>query len=183
MTNDKLAVLIRTAAQLLDRSLAVPANVDREKAALDLADGLIGAAVVVLPDAVEPLPQELHIAGFTIGYCDDGSAYLEADNRPGEEGVSVRMDHLSAVLSALYMVAKDAEPKPLDITVHIGGVEIKPCGSIEGTAPKLKIDAPWVAFTGSALDALDIPETDQAARVIDGEKSFDNDADCEGCKI
>lgn len=100
---DKLTQLTASVAKLLDGALALPGDTDRELAARELADALMDAAIVLIPDAVEHYP--LTIAGFTIGYCDDGSAYLEADNRPGEEGVSVRIDHLSKALSDLYVAA------------------------------------------------------------------------------
>jgi hypothetical protein len=157
---DKLSTLTANVARLLDGTLALPADADREQAALDLADGLITEAIVVLPGAVAELPQELHIAGFTIAHCDDGSVYLEADNRPGEEGVSVRKDYLSSVLSTVYEVAKQPS-----------SVACVPCSAIV------------VTDSDSALDALDIPEDDLAARVVDREVSFDDGADCEGCKI
>lgn len=171
---DKLSTLTTNVARLLDGTLALPADADREQAALDLADGLINEAIVVLPGAVEPLPQELHIAGFTIGYCDDGSAYLEADNRPGEEGVSVPVDHLSVVLSTLYAAAHLATDS-LAIVDH---------NSMTAENMLSKLRALRNASTDlSALDALDIPEGDQAARVVDREVSFEDGADCEGCKI
>lgn len=109
---------------------------------------------------------ELHIAGFTISYCDDGSAYLAADNRPGEDGVSVRIDHLSAALSSLYLAAQAEQ----EDTIRKAWQE--PVADILAVGPSDDI-----------LDALDIPEGDMAARIVDREVSFGDEADCEGCKI
>lgn len=165
---DKLNKLVTTVAKLLDRVIALPADADREQAALTLADALITQAIEVLPGAVEPMPEEINIAGFTIGYCDDRSAYLQADNRPGEEGVSVRIDYLSKVLSDLYVRAKLKSAKA---TLYIDGVEVKGFAAEEES-----IDL-------SAIDTLDIPE-DVATRVIDREASFEADNDCgDACKI
>lgn len=113
---DKLTTLTTNIARLLDGALALPADADREQATITLADALITEAVASQAGADNWRPEpaqtaDLHIAGFTIGFCDDGSAFLQADNRPGEDGVSVRIDHLSALLSDLYVVASQ---KPAD---------------------------------------------------------------------
>lgn len=100
---------------------------------------------------------EIQIAGFTLSYCDDRSAYLEADNRAGF-GVSIPIDELSAALSKLHQAAWAGFVTP-----------VKPVETM--------------TVTDSMLDALDIPEGDMAARVVDREVSFGDDADCEGCKI
>ncbi|MCC8367984.1 hypothetical protein J8V57_17225 [Xenorhabdus sp. PB61.4] len=44
------------------------------------------------------LPNDIEIAGFTLGYCDDGSAFLQKDGN----GVSVRIDHLAEAFTKLY---------------------------------------------------------------------------------
>lgn len=108
---DKLTTLITGVAKVLDGAMAVPADADREQATLSLAYDLISQIRAVLPGAFKPVPDDLWIAGFTLGFCDDGSAFLQADNRPGEEGVSVRIDHLSKALSDLYVAASQ---KPAD---------------------------------------------------------------------
>lgn len=162
---DKLTTLTTNVARLLDGALALPGDADREQAAVSLADSLITEAIVVLPGAVEPMPQELHIGGFTIGYCDDGSAYLEADNRPGEDGVSVRIDNLSAVLSGLYVAAKADAGQAVSIRVG------------ERLFESHVSDA-------DSIDALDLPDGDLAAKVIAREQNLEADNDCgDACKI
>ncbi|PHM55124.1 hypothetical protein [Xenorhabdus sp. KK7.4] len=43
-------------------------------------------------------PNDIEIAGFKLGYCDDGSAFLQKDGN----GVSVRIDHLAEAFTKLY---------------------------------------------------------------------------------
>lgn len=167
---DKLTQLTTNVARLLDSAMALPADADREQATQAMAYDLLCQIRAVLPGAFKPspVPDELWIAGFTIGYCDDGSAYLQADNRPGEEGVSVRIDHLSEALSALYEAAL-AEQTGYKVQVLFNG---QPVGNV-----------PDSMEIGIAIDALDIPD-DIATRVISREVSFEADNDCgDACKI
>lgn len=47
---DKLTTLTATVARLLDEALALPADADREQAAMNLAAGVMTAAASVLPN-------------------------------------------------------------------------------------------------------------------------------------
>jgi hypothetical protein len=168
---DKLTTLTTNVARLLDGALALPADADRQQATLTLADALITEAVASQAGADNWRPEpaqtaDLHIAGFTIGYCDDGSAFLQADNRPGEDGVSVRIDYLSSVLSTVYEVAKSNLPMQ---------------ATASGDNPHYE---PEIGSLDAALSALDLPEGDLAAKVIAREQNLEADNDCgDACKI
>ena len=59
----------------------------------------------------------------------------------------------------------------------------KPIANVVKMAVTQEVRKPEVGSLDAALDELNIPDGDLAEKIIDRETSYENDADCEGCKI